>query len=330
MSDGSSVARWCETPEQLDRVLWETVSQSDALVLDSHKVSTQPLIEETVRTFVTQHLNKGYVLVKTSTAGNRSPEHEISTSLLAAVLEVVAEVASGPRVFLGDGPADDIPYELECRRFAWDTLAKELDVAISDLNRGPSLEIAPSWPASRLVLEADVVVNLTKAKTHRRFGVSLAEKSLLGCLSGEQLRYPKLAGRHSQAVWLLDRIKDSLPPMLSVIDGVQGIQGEGPLNGYPTRSHFVVVGSGSFAPDVRAVVEMGFDPVLVPSFHRPYLHSSIERASSTWMDWRVTNVDFLPSVSCSWLRRSLRRQQRRQEKYTMLMEGAKPCWPTAT
>jgi uncharacterized protein (DUF362 family) len=72
----------------------------------------------------------------------------------------------------------------------WDTITRSLDVHVADLNQGPHVDMQPGLPISRLFLGADMVVNLTKAKTHRRFGVSLAEKSLLGVLCGNRTGYP--------------------------------------------------------------------------------------------------------------------------------------------
>src|SRR5207248_2682919 len=106
-----------------------------------------------------------------------------------------------------------------------------------DLNTDRQKEVADNWPVSNTFLCADAIINLCKAKTHRRFGVSLGTKSLLGVLSARILGYPKLVGRHMNVPRLLLELEKVSPPALTVIDGVEGIEGEGPLQGVPTESH---------------------------------------------------------------------------------------------
>jgi uncharacterized protein (DUF362 family) len=296
-------------------------------VVDTREATAVDRLGAGLAAFLAVHPGATNVLIKTSTAGRRSPDHEVSADLLATVLAVVVEVCGGGRIVLGDGPASDVPYEGECRRLGWEALAHRFGARIQDLNHDVSTEIEGDWPVSQTFLAADVVINLTKAKTHRRFGVSLTEKSLLGALSASRLGYPKLANRHSYVPWLLTRILQVAPPIFSIIDGVNGIEGQGPLNGTPTASHFLCFGVGCVAPDVRGVVEMGFDPALVPGFHRPLPGSGAGRQSRRWSDLRVTDFDFQPPDSCPWLLRSLDRSWGRTGKFRSLQRGARRCWP---
>ena len=328
MNPGSRTYQWCDTPHALDRILWGLVSQQQPTTVDTrdgHNYSS--MLDRPLTAFLQEHFRGGHVIVKTSTAGQRSPQHEVATTLLSSVLQLVLRSVPGRCIFLADGPAFEIAYEKECRRLQWEELVVGLGVSLQDLNYGPSIEVAPGWPISRSYAEADLVINLTKAKTHRRFGVSLAEKSLLGVLSGSELGYPKLAGRHSEAVWLLRQIRECSPPIFSIIDGFHGMQGEGPLNGTPSRSDFLTFGPGCLSPDIRATVEMGFDPALTPIFHRPY-NSAPADCPPHWDQMRISRVNYFPPVSCRWLYRSMRRGSRRRDTtYRVLLAGAKECWP---
>jgi uncharacterized protein (DUF362 family) len=320
-----SGSEWLETPQALDAVLSDVLRHDMSTTIDCRAQNSLTGLTLNLDTFLMEQYAGGYVVVKTSTAGNRSSAHEASTALLTHVLQRAKRTIAPGRIVLADGPGFPVTYESECKRLGWDSLARSLDVSISDLNSGPTIEVAPGWPASRLYLQADLIINLTKAKTHRRFGVSLAEKSLLGTLSGSVLGYPKLSGKHSMTPWLLREIQAKSPPIFSIIDGVEGIEGEGPLNGRTVDSQFLSFGIGCIAPDLRATVEMGFDPVLIPLWHRPW--PRVNELAINWAKIRVTGTDFLPSTSCSWLYKSLRQSKRRMPNYTMLMEGARACWP---
>jgi uncharacterized protein (DUF362 family) len=319
--------RWCATHQEFDDALWAQVDRDRPVTRDTRGDTLDWIsLRETLSSFIGQHFRGGLVMVKTSTAGRRSSDHEVAAPLLDWVLRSVVALVPRHSVVLADGPAERISYEHECRRFGWDAQAADKGVSLLDLNNDAAVELVRDWPISKTYATADLVINLTKAKTHRRFGVSLAEKSLLGVLSGAELDFPKLRGAHDKAIWLLGELRRYSPPIFSVIDGFAAIQGEGPLDGRPSRSHFLIYGPGCVGPDIRATVEMGFDPVLTPAFHRPYAEAVGGHPS--WAASRITDVDLVPSRSCRWLYRSLRlRADQRAAWYERLREGARSCWP---
>lgn len=308
------------------------VASESGVVLDTSHDGWKIALETRLKDFLSRHLSEGTILVKTSTAGGgRSSDHEVSRSLLQRTLLLVAEAAPKADLILGDGPAFRADYREECERFGWDTLARSVDASICDLNLTPSREIAPGWPVSSVFLDADVVISLARAKTHRRFGVSLAEKAMLGALSGDKLGYPKLKSLHHYVPLLVELIARSGPPIFAIVDGAPGIEGEGPLEGDSTTSHFIGFGENLLGIDLRVCVEMGFDPILVPSFLRPLpvWKRVPRRGMAFWQDLRVTDVDFLPSKSCAWLYRSLRTANNRDNNFRTLMGAARRHWPLA-
>jgi hypothetical protein len=330
LATSSETPSWPATSEQLGRILWSTIRDGlsethDTAASEDHLVA----MAEALQGFLNDHYRGGFIVVKTSTAGNRTLAHEVSTPLLEHVLTTTLGGLSSSDIVLADGPAFGPTYRAECNRLGWDDITRRLGVRICDLNVGLHHEIASEWPISSTYLEADLIINLTKAKTHRRFGVSLAEKSLLGVLSGDRLGYPKLERKHRYVPWLVERIKSVSPPIFSIIDGQGGMEGEGPLRATPTRSHFVSFGPGCLGPDLRATVEMGFDPTLVPLFCRPF-NKVGAMSTPHWTKLRMTTVDFLPAKSCSWLYQSLAYARRRSRTYSILLEGARQCWPQTT
>lgn len=325
-------ARWPEAPTTLDAHLKEEVASSSAIVIDAGASDFLPEVQRLVEEFLTELAVTGPVLVKTSTAGDRPTTHEVGRSILGTVLDGVARVAAAGMA-VGDGPATRGSYEDECRLLGWLGILQRAGALIVDLNRDAVGGLAGEVPLAATYLNAAAVINLTKAKTHRRFGVSLAEKALLGVVVGSVTGYPKLAGHHRLVPWLTQQIRLVSPPVLSVIDGIAGIEGEGPLRGTPTSSHFVVVGRGCVGPDVLASIEMGFDPALVPHLIRPVGSSPRGQHEVLppvdWSAHRLTSVDFHPSQSCSWLYRSLQETRSRQRRYRRLLRGAQACWPAA-
>jgi uncharacterized protein (DUF362 family) len=277
--------------------------------------------------FVSRHSPCRNILIKTSTAGGRHALHEVSPSFLDSLITHFRKAFPGIRIILADGPAY-VSYISESQRLGWKSIADHHGVEVVDLNETIGDPVIPGWRISRLFLEADVIINITRAKTHRRFGVSLAEKALLGAIVPDRPGHPKLVGRHAEVVWLMAELERISPPLYSIIDGSPGVEGEGPLAGTIAPSNFAVYGEGCFIPDLHAIVEMGFDPLLVPSTCRPVAPIGSPSSTSTWAQKRLTSYDFLPSVSCSWLHRSLLHTKHRQHKYLNLLTGARECWPT--
>lgn len=267
----------------------------------------------------------GAILIKTSTAGRRSLTHEPGGDLVELAMSALRARFPARPLILADGTAYGDSYREIAQRAGWAASARRYGVTIEDLNRAQATVVS-EWPIANTFVEAAGILNLTKAKTHRKFGASLALKSLLGVLVGETTGYPKLIGRHEHVARLMRLLEDRSPPALSIIDGRNGIQGEGPLAGHPTRSHFLVAGLGYFGPDIQASVEMGFDPLLVPALLRPLPRRDVPIAPAPWSSFRVTACDFLPSATCAWLHCSLVRTGARDRTYAALLEGAKTAW----
>lgn len=85
---------------------------------------------------------------------------------------------------------------------------------------------------ARAAIDADIVVNLPKFKTHGLTVLTLAVKNLFGCMNGIQKTgvhrtFPDVA-EFSEAIV---RIAEAVRPSLTLIDGVVAMQGNGPSGG---------------------------------------------------------------------------------------------------
>jgi uncharacterized protein (DUF362 family) len=322
----SSLPGWPSSPEEVDAILLKDVQSSECYVIPTHfDESAQQLMGEHLRAFLYVVQPKQFVLIKTSTTGRRTSDHEVATSLLEFVTETVVRSLPGIQVFVGDGPLYE-PFPSEADRLGWTPFLKRFGASIVDLNSGDAELLGNRWPVAKVFLRAGCVINLCKAKTHRRFGVSLGTKGLLGVLARHIPGTPKLEGQHRYVPSLLSFLSQAAPPTFTIIDGIDGMEGEGPLNGTRTSSRFICFGRGFYGPDIRATVEMGFDPVLIPYFLRPSVDRALLENTFRWQSLRLTTTNFLPPLSCSWLYRSLLRSNVRQKTFTLLLEEMKLCW----
>lgn len=109
-----------------------------------------------------------------------------------------------------------------------------------------------------------MVVSLPKLKTHHWVGVTLAMKNLFGLMPGIAYGWPKnVLHQVGIAESILD-INATVRPTLAIVDGIVGMEGDGPLMGSPVASGVLVMGTNLPAVDASAARLMGVDPSSVP------------------------------------------------------------------
>ncbi|MGB9756961.1 MAG: DUF362 domain-containing protein [Candidatus Bipolaricaulaceae bacterium] len=102
-------------------------------------------------------------------------------------------------------------------------------------------------------------VSLAKPKTHDCVIVTLGIKNLVvGAIQNPDK--PKIHQGYPAINLNLALLARELRPDLSVIDGVEGMEGDGPVEGDPVQHGFVLLGSDPVAVDAAAATLMGFDP----------------------------------------------------------------------
>jgi len=105
----------------------------------------------------------------------------------------------------------------------------------------------------------DKVISLAKMKTHTFMGMTGATKNLFGCIVGVQKAqfHLRTQQRRDFAGMLVD-LALLVKPVLSIIDGVTGMEGNGPRNGRPINVGVILAGANNFAVDIVMAEMMGF------------------------------------------------------------------------
>ena len=112
---------------------------------------------------------------------------------------------------------------------------------------------------------ADVLISMPKLKTHHWAGVTLSLKNLFGTLPGICYGWPK-----NELHWrgISNSIIDialTNTPHLALVDGIVGMEGDGPLNGVAKPMGVLVMGNDLLAVDATCCRLMGIDPTRVPT-----------------------------------------------------------------
>ena len=108
---------------------------------------------------------------------------------------------------------------------------------------------------------ADLLVSMPKLKTHHWVGVTLSLKNMFGVVPGIVYGWPKNI-LHWQGIHksILD-INSSLPlPQFAIVDGIVGMEGNGPLQGRAKNSGVLIFGDDLVAVDATAARLMKIEP----------------------------------------------------------------------
>jgi len=118
---------------------------------------------------------------------------------------------------------------------------------------------------ARDALDADVIINLPKLKTHQMMGYTGAVKNLFGLVVGmRKVRLHLQAGTDKAffALMLLE-LAERFAPALSIMDAVVGMEGNGPGSGDPVRIGALLASAHPVALDTvaTALVNLPHDAV---------------------------------------------------------------------
>ena len=109
-------------------------------------------------------------------------------------------------------------------------------------------------------LGADLIVSLAKMKTHHWAAATLSMKNLFGLVPGSVYGWPKNILHYvgiPQSIVALNRV---FPKTFAIVDGVVGMEGNGPIQGTPKAAGVLVMGRDLVAVDATCCRIMGIDP----------------------------------------------------------------------
>jgi len=208
------------------------------------------------------------VLLKPNLLTGARPGKECITraELVYCVAQMVQ--AAGGHPFLGDSPAFGSARGVAVAN-GYLPLIEELNLPIVEFSGKRYETVSANFNhllLSKEVMDADVVINLPKVKSHVQLTLTLAVKNLFGCVPGKMKAWWHLeAGKDSQRFGeMLVETARAIAPDLTIVDGIIGHEGNGPSGGEPRHLGVLGASTNVFALD-RALLEiLNVDPATVP------------------------------------------------------------------
>jgi uncharacterized protein (DUF362 family) len=210
------------------------------------------------------------------------PDAEGTVNTHPVVIRAAREVflrlgASSVVVAEGPGHERDTEGILEVLRLR-DYLGP-LEGCFVDLNTDEVSQVSTRTHASNLkslslpktVLGADFVVSMPKMKTHHWVGVTLALKNMFGIVPGNCYGWPKNVLHWAGISKSILDINSTVRPDFAIVDGIVGMEGNGPIQGTPKASGVLVAGDDPVAVDATCARIMGLVPERIDYLKRASL-----------------------------------------------------------
>jgi uncharacterized protein (DUF362 family) len=170
-------------------------------------------------------------------------------------------------VLIGEGPGHrrDTYSIVEMARYR--EISKFDDLFV-DLNRDDVTAVEKFADRNEMyfpntALRADLVVSLAKMKTHHWAGATLSMKNFFGLVPGSVYGWPKNELHHigiPESIVELNRI---FRRSFAIVDGIVGMEGNGPIQGTPKPANVLVMGHDLPAVDATCCRIMGIDPAKI-------------------------------------------------------------------
>jgi uncharacterized protein (DUF362 family) len=225
------------------------------------------LIYETLREFDLPVRDKT-VLLKPNLVG-LDPLGVMNThpAIIAATRETFLRLGA-TQVLIGDGPALDRDTEAIIESVRLREFAGPLARAFVDLNVDDVEHVSFKTHASRLkelylprtAMGVDFLVSMPKLKTHHWAGVTLSLKNMFGIVPGSCYGWPKNILHWAGIDRAILDINAAVRPDFAIVDGIIGMEGNGPIQGTPKACGLLILGDDPVAVDATCCRVMGLIP----------------------------------------------------------------------
>ncbi len=202
-----------------------------------------------------------------------SPKAPINThpSVIAATADSLFRLGAA-EVIVADGPGHVRDSELLIEESG---LKRSLDeigrTHFVDLNfdfvhpikpRGHFTSFKELW-LPKTLLAADVVISMPKIKTHHWAGVTLSLKNLFGCVPGNVYGWPKNVLHWQGIDNSIAELAATIPIHYVIADGIEAMEGNGPLHGATRNLGCLVFADDPVAADATCCRLMSIEPTRV-------------------------------------------------------------------
>jgi uncharacterized protein (DUF362 family)/Pyruvate/2-oxoacid:ferredoxin oxidoreductase delta subunit len=209
------------------------------------------------------------VLLKPNLLMPAEPEYAVTTHPI--LVETVGEVLSdfgAKEILIGDSPGNALSnIENLYKRTGMESVARRTGFTLINFSQEGVIEIeneggvVPVLPITKAVKRADYIVNLPKLKTHNFTLITCAIKNMFGCIPGfNKSKMHASAPSPKEFSRLIVEIFEKVRPNLTIVDAIEGMEGDGPSGGVPRRFNKVLMSYDAVSIDAIGGWMLGYKP----------------------------------------------------------------------
>jgi uncharacterized protein (DUF362 family) len=195
-----------------------------------------------------------------------APHITTHPSVVLAAIEVFR--GWGATVTVGEAPGHVRDSEMALWNSGFREALDDAGVEFADLNYEEVRFVKNVGRASdlpgiffpRSICEADLVVSMPKMKTHHWAGYTASMKNLYGILPGIKYGWPKNVLHFAGIPETVFDINATVGKTIAIVDGITGMEGDGPIMGSPKQMGTLVIGANVAAVDATVGRLMYIDP----------------------------------------------------------------------
>jgi len=212
------------------------------------------------------------VLLKPNVLSAKSPEEAITThpAIINAICKILKEKKC--KISIGDSSGIGIEGTKEAfNKTGIKEIAKRYNAELIPFEKSKIIykkingKILKGIHVSKSILDADFIINMPKLKTHTLVGYTGAVKNMFGIIpGGKKSYYHKICGNQITFADLLVDIYNCRIPDLNIMDGIIGMEGNGPAAGKIKKTGIIIASKSGIALDFVAakIIDFKTDDIL--------------------------------------------------------------------
>jgi uncharacterized protein (DUF362 family) len=232
-------------------------------------------IYDTMRRLLVQHLGdvKGRSILLKPNLVEFEPGSSINTHpmLVHAAYEAFRAMGAAS-VLIAEGPGHRRNTLDLAEAAGYFQTVPDFENRFVDLNLDEVTRVRPTAQFSRIkklylpnsALGADLLVSMAKMKTHHWVGATLSMKNLFGVVPGGIYGWPKNVLHWAGIQESIADLHAAFPRHFAIVDGIVGMEGNGPIQGTPKKAGVLVAGRDPVAVDATCCRIMRIDPLQIP------------------------------------------------------------------
>jgi uncharacterized protein (DUF362 family) len=221
-----------------------------------------------------KYIKKGQkILLKVNLLNASEPSKAVVTNPLLVKKTAEAVLKNGGIPIIGDSPSGQFTkrrLKKVYEKGGYTAISRDLGI---ELNYDVTTKKIPiphgkrlkKSPICNFILQADTIIALPKIKTHSYMIMTLATKIMYGAVPGlTKAKYHSLYIKRSSFSDMLLDILSVVTPDLIIMDGIVGMQGQGPGSGIPVDLGVLLAAENPLSIDIAVCRMLNIEPVGIP------------------------------------------------------------------